>query len=112
MFKSKVDGLKKGEFETSEEFSQRSANIDAILSPIKTSNLYAFKIHDIEGVKYNADIQTYNVHDLLCRDYDDDQITCALSTDLNGGDYVGSNAYGVSRNIFKTRGKEFFCSNF
>lgn len=40
MFKSKVGSLKKGEFESSEEFAQRTANKDSVLSPINTSNLY------------------------------------------------------------------------
>ena len=39
MYKSKTSDLKKGEFETSEEFVLRTANKDALLQPINTSDL-------------------------------------------------------------------------
>lgn len=35
MFKSKVENIKKGEFETSKEFAKRTANKDLLLSPTR-----------------------------------------------------------------------------
>ncbi len=65
MLKSKLDGLKKGEFETTEEFKLRTADVENLIKPINTSDLYAFKPHAVHLKKYNPDTQSYLI-DLLC----------------------------------------------
>ena len=111
MFKSKVGSLEKGEFETSEEFTKRTANKDALLSPINTTDTYAFRISDI-SVKYDADAQTYLIggqYGYSCKaTYSFDWVTCKVSTVSRDDDtYVGSNAYGASRTVERTRGRDF-----
>lgn len=115
MYKSKVESLKKGDFETSEEFTKRTANLDALLSPIKTADTYAFVISNV-FIKYDADTQAY----LIESQYGDpcketysfgvfkDWVTCkvsAISRDYNS--YVGSNAFGASRKVDRTHGLDF-----
>lgn len=115
MFKSKVGSLKKGEFETSEEFAQRTSNIDALLSPINTADTYAFRISDI-SIKYDADAQTYLIggqYGYSCKETYSfgefkDWVTCKVSPVSRDNDtYVGSNAYGASLTVERTRGRDF-----
>jgi hypothetical protein len=111
IFKSRVGNLKKGEFETSEEFAQRTANIDSLLSPISSSDLYAFHMKNV-SVKYDADAQDY-VIDYSCEEtYNFGEqagwVTCVVAPISRENDtYVGSNAYGASRTIKRTRGRDF-----
>lgn len=113
MFKSKVDKIKKGEFETSEEFAQRTANKDALLTPINTSNLYAFRIDNI-NTKYNADTQVFEI-DFHCGKegsflFNDSGhwVTCTVAHFSSQTDiYTGSNAYGASVKVKRYRGKSF-----
>ncbi len=114
LFKSKVGRLKKGEFETSEEFGHRIANADAILSPINTIDEYAFRISGIY-TKYDADKQAYLISqdDYLCHDTyrleeSKDLITCIVSAfKREKSTYVGSNAFGSSRIVERIRGSDF-----
>lgn len=115
MFKSKVGSLKKGEFETSEEFTQRTKNSDALLTPINTTDTYAFRISNI-SVKYDADAQTYLIggqYGYSCKENYPfgefkDWVTCKVSPISRENDtYVGSNAYGASRTVERTRGRDF-----
>lgn len=110
MFKSKVDGLKKGEFETSEEFAQRTANKDALLTPINTSDLYAFRIKYYLSIKYDADAQVYSIgsqYGYSCKDAltVKDWVTCKVDSVSSEEDtYTGSNAYGASLTVTRKRG--------
>lgn len=115
MFKSKVGSVKKGEFETTEEFTQRTTNKDALLSPINTIDTYAFRISGI-SVKYDADAQAYLIGDqygFTCQEtYSfgefEGWVTCKVSSiSLNNDTYVGSNAYGASLTVERTRGHNF-----
>ena len=115
MFKSKAGSLKKGEFETSEEFTQRTANKDALLAPINTTDVYAFRISDIP-IKYDADAQIYVIGELFgysCKKIPTfgefkDWVTCKVSPISRDNDtYVGSNAYGTSRTVERTWGSDF-----
>jgi hypothetical protein len=115
MFKSKVGSLKKGEFETSEEFAQRTADKDALLAPINTTYVYAFRISNIP-IKYDADAQTYVIGGRFgysCKETYSfgkfkDWVTCKVSPISRDNDtYVGSNAYGASRTVERTRGRDF-----
>ncbi len=115
MFKLKVGNLKKGEFETSEEFTQRTANGDALLSPITTADTYAFRINQI-SVKYDADAQAYLIggqDGYTCKETYPfgkfkDWVTCTVSYIWYKNDtYVGSNAYGASRTVERIRGLNF-----
>jgi len=115
MFKSKVGSLRKGEFETSEQFAQRTANKDLLLSPISTTDLYAFRI-SYSYVRYDVDTQTYYFSGVgdLCGKPDSfvgessDWITCKVAPTFRHNDtYVGSNAFGASRTVARTRGNDF-----
>lgn len=114
MFTKRVDGLRKGEFETSEEFAKRTADKIALLSPINTSDLYAFKIIDIHIYTYNADAQAYIIegdgsfnHKCLPADYGD-WVTCKVDAIQYESDtYTSSNAYGANIEVHKSRGLDF-----
>ena len=112
LFKSKVGTLKKDEFETTEQFAQRSANIDLILSPLNSKDLYAFQVQDVE-ITYNADTQSYTVgasYSYLCQDNYNfgnfkDWTTCKIAEVTRKRDtYKGSNAYGASIIVSRTSG--------
>lgn len=111
MFKSKVENSKKGEFETSKEFSKRTANKDLLLSPIRTSDLYAFTLNPY--INYSADTQTYRI-DYSCEgkfpiEKDKNWVTCKVAPiEEVKSTYVGSNAFGAgSRTVESTRGHDF-----
>ena len=102
MFKSKVDNLKKGEFETSEEFAKRLDNKDKLLAPINTHDLYAFLIKRID-FSYDADTQSYKGKNYSCEIKsaramcDVDIIDQVIDT------YVGSNAFGAAFTVDRRR---------
>lgn len=113
LFRQKVDGIKKGEFETQEQFVQRTADKDAMLSPIKTTELYAFRIEGI-GATYNADTQTYTfgieppAYTCNINGGTADWATCKVtSIRLVNDSYAGSNAFGGSVVVQRTRGADF-----
>ncbi|MGZ5551157.1 MAG: hypothetical protein ACXW0J_07125 [Nitrososphaeraceae archaeon] len=120
LFESRINSFKltKDEFETTEEFEKRIANKDAILFPLNTSTLYAFRINSIP-VKYDADTQVYVIGNeyigchnansyYLTSDSKDDWYTCKVDTIFNYSDsYTGSNAFGISLPITRTISKEF-----
>lgn len=103
MFTSKVEGVKKGEFETSEEFAKRTANKDDILAPINTSDLYAFRI--ILQSKYDADTQAYTFDGSCDETSDGVWVTCTVDNSTRENDtYIGSNAFGASVTVQRERG--------
>ena len=112
MFKSKTEGLKKDEFETSEVFALRTANNDALLAPINTSDLYAFQMGNLH-IKYDADAQAYTIH-LFCKEtfYSSEQnLTCKVATLTREVEtYTGQNSYGASVIVRRTRGSDFALS--
>jgi hypothetical protein len=111
MFKSKTEGLKKDEFETSEEFAKRTENKDALLAPINTSDLYAFQ-KGSTYIKYDADAQAYTI-EAFCEEtyYSTNILTCKMA-ELNRehDTYTGGNAYGASVIVRRTRGNDFALS--
>ncbi|MFJ1257144.1 hypothetical protein [Cupriavidus sp. CuC1] len=113
LFEAKVGALKKGEFETTEEFSRRTENVEATLAPITTSDLYAFRMPLIE-FKYDADAQAYSIgtnYGAACRPASYTQknwITCKVGqVSRKESTYTGSNAYGATREIDSTEGLDF-----
>ena len=112
MFKARIESVKKGEFETSEEFTKRIANTDVLLAPIKTSVLYAFRIEDID-VDYDADRQAYRFGGYSCNETSStgtskDWVTCKVAPIIRKQEtYVGSNIYGASRRVEGKEGLDF-----
>ncbi|RQW86296.1 MAG: hypothetical protein EHM79_09935 [Geobacter sp.] len=110
MFKEKTSGLKKGEYETTEEYNKRTANKNNLLAPISTNELYAFQIRGIT-FQYNADTQIYNVIWYSAQESDKNSVTCFVETIYRKEDsYIGSNAFGATLNINKTEGLKFSLS--
>jgi hypothetical protein len=117
MFKSRVAGLKKGEFETTAEFAQRTSNKDALLAPINTIELYAFRNDLIDskyGFRYDADSQTYTIGGLIgnysCSEaiWSDKWVICNVSIITRSHDtYEGTNAFGASRTVEREGGSNF-----
>lgn len=109
LLKSKLDGLKKGEFETSSEFAQRNANSGSLIYPINTTDLYAFQIRDI-ALKYDADTLSYplNEYALTCGDVGEfpTLVSCRIGNIYHKADtYIASNAYGASLTVNRIRAK-------
>lgn len=114
LFTAKAGGIKKGEFETTEESSRRTADKDALLSPITTHDLYAFKMISIDAT-YDADRQIYNIGketNLPClKNYSfgefKDWVICRAGEVSRKRDkYVGTNSYGTSMTIDRTFGRD------
>ncbi|MFA7404924.1 MAG: hypothetical protein WC007_13095 [Pelobacteraceae bacterium] len=112
MFKAKLSSLEKGEFETTEGFRKRTIDKEALIAPINTKDLYAFKIKR-PSISYNADDNLYQISTNLedrCRSTDDEDIgwmTCVIfAVDRRQSSYVGSNAYGASVTISEIKGKD------
>lgn len=116
LFTSKVTRLKKGEFETSDDFLQRISDKDALLAPINTSDLYAFRVDDIDFV-YDADAQMYKLStsgeryscsETSLFEGSEGWFTCKVTTAMHKRDkYLGSNAYGASTVIDRSRSIDY-----
>lgn len=109
MFQSKISGLKKGEFETSEAFTQRIANKDAVLFPITMTDHYAFGIDNI-SFTYDADAQAFTIggYYYCKKTFDENWITCKVASVSREHDsYLGMNAFGASRTIERSQGRDF-----
>ena len=111
MFKGKVDKLEKGKYETSEEFERRIADKDALLAPINTTDLYAFRMEDISA-QYDADAKAYRIGVGFSCDgrntESSEMLTCKVGSVIKkNSTYTGSNAYGVSRTVKLTKGLDF-----
>jgi hypothetical protein len=109
LLKAKVNNLEKREFETSEDYEKRTKDVNALLSPIKTTDLYAFKI-DFDS-EYNADSQAFSIKtwnpiesfcEALINRKEDKWVTCKVAAvDTERTKYRGTNAYGASIQISK-----------
>lgn len=108
LFKAKVHDLEKGEFETTEEFEQRIADKENLLSPIKTSDLYAFRMSGHVSKKYAADTQEYmlgSIQSCLASGRSaPNWVTCEIAEIIHDESYVGSNAYGATTTVTRRRG--------
>lgn len=113
LFKAKVQTIKKGQFETTEEFEERTKDANKMLAPISTNRLYAFRVGMIEP-KYDADNQVYQFSSPYS-DYSCDRaksdgwtLVCKIGIAWMADDkYRGSNAFGASRIVDRTRGAYF-----
>jgi hypothetical protein len=122
LFMSKVAGIeKKNEYETSTEYERRISNKDAILNPITTSDLYAFKIDQLIYA-YNADSKTYNLQpnsygnhfeinsrysSIFDNSTSDWFLVEASTLDSQQSQYSASNALGGQFIVTKTENIEF-----
>ena len=114
LFAAKAGSIKKGEFETTEEFETRTADKDALLNPISTHDVYAFKMSSIEVV-YDADLQAYKIgkdtKQTCLANYTfgehKDWVICTAGESGRVRDtYVGTNSYGASAKINRTFGRD------
>lgn len=113
-FKWKVEGLRKEEYETNEEFARRSADKNAVIAPITTTALYAFKVDGIRAT-YDADTQTYAFVNsgIACSETSrfgkhPGYVSCRVAIVSRMTDkYIGGNAFGVSRTVTEVRERNF-----
>lgn len=105
--------IEKGEFETSEEYSQRIDNTESLLAPISTSELYAFRVFENLETKYDPDTQSYKLKEsTACRDAlepdKSEWLTCDVGfVKSESSSYIGGNAYGATAEIDRLRALEF-----
>jgi hypothetical protein len=108
LFKAKVHDLEKGEFETSEEFEQRIADKENLLSPIKTSDLYAFRMSGSISKKYAADTQEYLLEGIqscvASGKSTPNWVTCEIAEIIHDESYIGSNSFGATTTVTRRRG--------
>jgi len=110
LLKASSEDLKKGEYETSEEFARRKAA--ASVQGIDPNAEYAF-LPDSIRVEYNADSQNYKASSIIFCEAAYDTGEFKGWTVCNGGDvemfrdtYEGTNGYGAKAVIDRTRGRE------
>ena len=115
LFESRAKNIKKDEFETNDQFTERVMNPGDSLSPISTDALYAFQIKDLK-LKYDADKQEYVVDSVyMCRKLSysltgekriQGLVTCEVGpATRNVSQYRGTNAFGVSANVKQLTGR-------
>lgn len=112
LFESKVESIKKDEYETTEQFQARLSNAGGLLAPISTEALYAFQIEELK-LRYDADKQEFVVDNYYScaktSDFGESKgwVTCKLGPVIREfSSYVGSNAYGASMKVDKVFGKD------
>lgn len=114
LFRSKIEGATRGEFETSAEFQRRNPGIDAQLSPISLSALYAFRMQGIE-TKYDPDAQVYSVTNSSAYAFArvsspdaNEFVICRMSEVSRKVDtYIGANSFGATQRVERTHGHDF-----
>jgi hypothetical protein len=111
----KIANLKKGEFETTEEFRSRTSDVDEMLSPISAAALYAFRVNEV-AIKYDADAKAYVIgqkYGYSCRSTysiggGDGWLTCkVVATRRKNEKRVGVNGFGVAFPVWSIRGHDF-----
>lgn len=109
-YKSKLAALIKGEYETTNEYLERTNNKDLLLFPFNTKDLYAFRLYGVP-INYDADSQRFVVKKkFACEDSPADKnwITCDIASIRSYVDtYESSNKYGISQTIYRTKGLTF-----
>lgn len=116
LFKSRAQMASKGEFETSNQFAERTADLDQILAPISTKISYAFMVESFQP-KYDADTESFTFNEFtdsyrchpsglagLNREF---RICNIALINMTKDQYKGSNSFGVSRLIKRIRGINF-----
>ena len=111
MFKSRVEGLKRGEFESTDDFTKRANEKDTLLAPINTFAAYAFRIENAE-IKYDADAEAYIISYPCHMTRKEDMVTCTVKyMDWHVSSYSAGNSYGANFTVEKMRGKNFALAN-
>lgn len=110
-FKSVVDKSAKGEFETTDAYKQRLANVDAVIQPFSTTDDYAFK-PEYADLKYNADVQAYEpAYSIFCQKHwpIDKGVSCGMGSVTDSTEsYSGQNAFGTRAEVTSERGRDLY----
>lgn len=109
LFKSISDKNQKGEYETTAKYRARVKDLKAVLAPLSPDAPYAF-VFDV-WMRYNADHGAFEQQSGYC-DGDTElgsleapAPACKIFTDVKEHEtYVGSNAFGATKVVEKTRG--------
>lgn len=101
-----IKRVEKGEFETSADFSKRKANIGALLHPISTTDLYAFRVTTFRAT-YDADTKSY-ISDYNCMSNllnpKNGPIFCPIDVVENSNDtYIGQNGFGATQSVHRSK---------
>lgn len=110
LFNKKTTSITKDEFETSEEFVKRTSDKNQILSPLTISDNYAFKIEsfkDFYRLQYDADLAIfttgqfgYSCGPSHSMEKNNNYEICSVAPITEHEDvYIGSNAYGATREV-------------
>lgn len=110
-FKSIIDKSAKGEFETTDAYKQRVANVDSVIRPFSTADDYAF-MPKYADLKYNADTQAYEpAYSIFCQQHwpIDKGVACGMGSVTDGTEnYSGQNAFGARAEVTSERGRDLY----
>ncbi|MEA9657821.1 hypothetical protein [Xanthomonas campestris] len=110
-FEGRSDRLIKGEYETSEEFKARTADLEKFFAPISFKNSYLFQAEHPE-MKYNADEQRYEAtwtQDCYESTPIRTGVSCGFGSKVDSQhDYEGRNAFGTSAQVRSEKGRDFY----
>lgn len=110
-FKEEWEGLKKKEYETTKEFDQRIRREKPHFG-FSTDVFYAFPLLETKVI-YNADTQSFETPSIGSTCWWDTPISgqaaCPLGRSTDSTDtYRGRNAYDVTAEVVRTKGREFY----
>ncbi|WP_153066254.1 MULTISPECIES: hypothetical protein [Xanthomonas] len=110
-FEGRADRLVKGEFETSEEFKARTADLEKFFAPISFEKSYLFQAEHPE-MKYNADEQRFEAtwtQDCYESTPVRTGVSCGFGSKVDSQhDYEGRNAFGTSAQVRSEKGRDFY----
>lgn len=110
-FESVVDKSAKGEFETTDAYKQRLANVDTLIRPFSTMDDYAFK-PEYADLKYNADTQAYEpLYSISCQKHwpMDNGVSCGMGSITDSTrNYSGQNAFGTRAEVTSEQGRDLY----
>lgn len=110
-FKSVVEKIERGEFETTEEFKKRLTDVDAVIRPFSIDDDYAFK-PKYADLEYDADTQTYEPsYSIFCQKHwpIDRGISCGMGSVTDSTEnYSGQNSFGAKAEVTSERGRDLY----
>ncbi|MBB5190683.1 hypothetical protein HNQ50_001405 [Silvimonas terrae] len=115
-FEKKTESMRKGEFETSDEYEARTLDLPRAIAPLNPGALYAFQIKKFERLsrfEYDPDQEVFHTprYGYGCgttKGPYNQWTICEVDEIVGKYDaYTGRNAFGSSRDVSRTRATEF-----
>jgi len=113
------EGLLKSDFETAKEYEDRIKSNSTLPLPLAADKEYAFRIEELESghqLRYDAETEEFKTGQfgMICLDADEKSaarpsfVVCDVGAlNRSKSEYVGSNAFGATRDIHRSREHSF-----